>query len=379
VVRFQWNSKGTALYVEAIVNEMRNIWRVQVEPTTLAWQSADKLTASTGADDEGAALSRGGTRIVFTTARHVSRLWAFPIDAAAGRLTGDGTPLTPEEGGVTHSDLSPDGSRVAYVLKRPGSRRVDLWTRHIDSGERELLAHNVIAPRWSPDGKAIAYSLFRDDPEAWVLAVRALSGPERLLSQWSGRSAFLPNDWTRDGAAILGEYYSPIPGAQATLALWPASQPSSNPQRILLAEANANLYQGHFSPDGRWLSVLMARRGERGLELAVAPATGAPAAKWTRIAADHEWPDKPRWAPDGRTLYFLSRQNTSFFNLWAVRFDPQRGVPINQPFVLTHFDSPDRTISPEIANTDIGISAHRAVLTMATVTGNIWMLENVDK
>ena len=36
----------------------------------------------------------------------------------------------------------------------------------------------------------------------------------------------------------------------------------------------------------------------------VAAAGGACApADWTRIAADHVSTDKPRWAPDGRTLY----------------------------------------------------------------------------
>jgi hypothetical protein len=33
----------------------------------------------------------------------------------------------------------------------------------------------------------------------------------------------------------------------------------------------------------------------------------------------------------------------------------------------------------DVAPPEIGISARRAVLTMATVTGGIWMLENVDR
>jgi eukaryotic-like serine/threonine-protein kinase len=36
VVRFVWNATGTALYVEAVVNEVRNIWKVTVDPKTLA-------------------------------------------------------------------------------------------------------------------------------------------------------------------------------------------------------------------------------------------------------------------------------------------------------------------------------------------------------
>ena len=35
VMRFQWNALGTALYVEAIVNEVQSIWRVTSQPKTL--------------------------------------------------------------------------------------------------------------------------------------------------------------------------------------------------------------------------------------------------------------------------------------------------------------------------------------------------------
>ena len=384
VVRFHWNATGTALYVEAIVNELRNIWRVRVEPTTLAWQSAEKLTAA-GDADEGAAVSRDGTRMVFTTARRASRLWTYPIDGAAGRLSGEGTPLAHEEGTVGLSDLSFDGSKVAYVLKRPGTSRVDLWTVQIDGGKPELLAQKVIAPCWSPDGKTIAYSLVRSDPGdhgepgEWVLAERALPGAERLLGPWSRQSAFLPSHWTPDGTAILGSYYSPVL-SEARLALWPSSQSSSNPQRILLEQAGINLWQGRFSPNGRWVAFVAQRRGAiEGLRLMVAPAAGAPVAEWTHLASDHKSVDKPRWSPDGRMLYFLSQQNASFLNLWGVRFDPERGRSVGVPFRVTHFDSPGQIIAPNLGDTEIGISAVRALFTMATVSGNVWMLDNVDK
>jgi Tol biopolymer transport system component len=76
------------------------------------------------------------------------------------------------------------------------------------------------------------------------------------------------------------------------------------------------------------------------VELFVAPAEGAEASKWIRIAPDHEWPDKPRWSPDGRTLFFLSRRPASFFNLRAIRFDPERGRPVGDAMPVTNFDSP---------------------------------------
>ncbi len=88
---------------------------------------------------------------------------------------------------------------------------------------------------------------------------------------------------------------------------------------------------------------------------------------------------RPRWAPDGRTLYFISQRPAWYFNLWAVRFDPERGTPIDEPYALTHFDSPSLVISPDIARSEMDVSSRHAVLTMKTVRGSIWMLDNVDR
>ncbi len=88
--------------------------------------------------------------------------------------------------------------------------------------------------------------------------------------------------------------------------------------------------------------------------------------------------DKPRWGPDGRTLYFLTSRG-GFYNLAGIRFDPDRGIAVGQPFDVTHFTSPSLTVNPVMARAEIAISAHRAVLPMMSSTGSIWMLDNVDK
>jgi len=206
-----------------------------------------------------------------------------------------------------------------------------------------------------------------------------IGGPERLLSPWSRDSAFLTNDWTRDGSAILGSYLSPT-SAPAVLALWPAEKLASKPLRIVLDVTNASLWQARFSPDMHWIACVVQRHGSsQGVELALVRAADGETGALTRIAADHVWPDKPKWAPDGRTLYFLSRQHAADpFDLWGIRFDSNRGV-VGTPFRVTHFDSPNQMISPDVANTDIGIVERWVLLTIETVTGNIWMLDNVDQ
>jgi hypothetical protein len=144
---------------------------------------------------------------------------------------------------------------------------------------------------------------------------------------------------------------------------------------------NTQFWCVKYSPNGRWIHFTWLRLSEQGaeLELHVAPAEGAPPDACVRIAPDHDWPDKPKWASDGKALFFVSKGSGSYQNLWATRFDPERGRPVGQPFALTQFDSPTMLISPYIETSDLSISARHAALTMLTVTGSIWMLENLDR
>lgn len=215
------------------------------------------------------------------------RLWVFPFDAVAGRVTGHGRPVSPEEGIVTNPDLSPDGRTIAYVLKRAGSKRADLWVTQIDSGESGQLAQNAWGPCWSRDGSHLS---------------PPFTGVPRVV-------------------------------------LWPKwNMAATAPERVLVQDARAKLWAGRFSPDGRWLSFTAQSTDERARShLMVVPAAGGAREDWIPIAQEHEWAEKPRWAPDGRTIYFLSRQNTPFFNLWGNRFDTEHGKPVGEPIPADTF------------------------------------------
>ena len=63
----------------------------------------------------------------------------------------------------------------------------------------------------------------------------------------------------------------------------------------------------------------------------------------------------------------------------GVRFDPERGTAIGEPFALTTFETPNLVISPDLTRSEMDVSSRHAVLTMKTTAGSIWMLDNVDR
>ena len=134
--RFRWHPSGTALYVQTESNGVYNLWKVRVDPNTLQWLSAERLTTGAG-PDVAAALSRDGTRLAFTTEQGSTRLWVFPLDPVARRL-GAGKPLTEDDAMAGNSAFSPDGQFVAYNLRRPGIDREELWITNIVTGTSEL-------------------------------------------------------------------------------------------------------------------------------------------------------------------------------------------------------------------------------------------------
>ena len=121
-VRLQWNRAGTALYVEVASNDIVNLWKVRVAPGTLEWLSAERLTTGPG-NATVASLSPDDEHLAFTSQHEEIRGWVFPFDSVAGRLTGGGRPVTPENAAIAHLRLSADGQSLLYDSIVPERRR----------------------------------------------------------------------------------------------------------------------------------------------------------------------------------------------------------------------------------------------------------------
>ena len=326
--RFQWNADGTALYLEAVLNEVRNVWRVRVDPDAREWVAAERLTAGAG-QDVAAAFAPVGGRLAFSVQRQSTRLWGFPLDASTGRIAGQGTPFTPEDGRAQSASLSPDGKLAAYVLVRAGRSRAELIVTDLGTNKAEVFGSSGFGSTWSPDSRTLAYLLTRPEasPEEFALAVREMAGSERIIRRWTKDSFLVPTGWTPDGKFIICSYMSPPFIGTAKLVLWPLTPSPAQTGRTLIEDPRSGLWQGSFSPNGRWLT-FVGQSAEDVTRVGIYVAReGAPPAAWIRLAANHPWADKPRWAPNGKLLYFISNQGSPYFNLWGVRFDPDRGIP----------------------------------------------------
>ena len=380
---FQWSSDGRALYFDGVSQSVKNLWRVGIDPNSVRWIAGpDRLTTGTGLDTD-MALSRDGRKLAFTSRSQRTRLWSLPFDAVTGRVKGEGQPITATGRDALFPDLSVDGTKLVYVALHAG--RGELWAKRLkDHGGETLLItpddSSSILPRWSRDGSRLAYRRLlpatqeRSEVERTIMLVSTDGRDEQMLTSL-GKTVDMPWDWSADGKWILGGSERESPGRHA-LYLFPiAAAPHAEEQmRVVTSHPEDNLWQARFSPDNRWISFCAAKAIEAGVStIYVVPASGG---EWTLITEGKYFDDKPRWSPDGKTLYFVSNR-TGFFNVWGIRFDSANGRPTGEPFRVTDFESPAQKIVSDPKTLEIAISADRLVLPIMEDSGDIWILENV--
>ena len=379
IYTFSWSPSGSALYFEQGFRGAKNIWKLTVAPGTMRATGIERLTTGPG-PDAGIGISRDGKRLAFSAKSQRVQTWLFPFDAKIGRIKGDGSAITQPGRKSIEPVLSRDGTKVTYYVPHgeksgyaPLNVRNEVWVKSLlDGSEAPTVADDFSRwyPVWSPDGMRLAYA--RRTPQSTEFQLMTWSIHDHEEEPLTGLTTIGPLcDWSPDGRWLLSTSGSAIwlvPVASAPHAETGVRQIASDPAY--------RIYQSHFSPDGRWI-VFSAILKSRNFESAVfvVPTSGG---KWIRITDGRHWDDKPRWSPDGKTIYFISGLAGGFFNVWGIHFDPTDGKPVGTPFQLSNFNSPRLLVSRWMSGVGFSFTQDKLVLTMAEESGNIWVLDNVD-
>ncbi|HEX3557170.1 MAG TPA: S9 family peptidase [Thermoanaerobaculia bacterium] len=117
--------------------------------------------------------------------------------------------LTPERAldrrGISDLQLSPDGSRVAFTVSEPPkgeARNSDIWVLDLRTKESRRFATSPKedrSPRWSPDGKRLAFLSNRE--ERTQIFVMPVDGGE-AVALTKGKMAVASFNWSPDGRRI---------------------------------------------------------------------------------------------------------------------------------------------------------------------------------
>jgi dipeptidyl aminopeptidase/acylaminoacyl peptidase len=271
-------------------------------------------------------------------------LFALPLSLSAQPASG--------RRGVTAEDylaftfaadprISPDGSQVVYVssrIDRARNRRVpSIWIVPADgsAAPKQLVdeAWSASAPRWSPDGKSIAFTSGRvmtdstgttgtQQPapgraQLWTVAVTAGS-PRRVSNVPNGVSACT---WSPNGTQFV-----------CLSRTGPSDTLNTGPERSDVRHYTSITYK--FNDTG-WYD------DKRSHLWVIDAASGAA----RQITSGDAWNDTdPQWSPDGSRIAFVSNRTGKEFDegrnsdIWT--------VPVGGGNLTKISTSPDRDASP---------------------------------
>jgi Tol biopolymer transport system component len=364
------------------------------------------------ADDRLAGWSPDGSRLLFTSNRTGSGLWAQPFSATGPQ----GVPelLASDISGLS---LGLTASGALYIYKGLSDR--DVRTAPIDLAAGKVLSppasfdrgvlSGVTIPSWSPDGQYLAYQIGEGEPSQAAIAIRTVAtGDVRRIPglyardpRWSpdghslitaardrrGRNGIFRVDvatgeitpvligpgsgvlpqWSADGTRI---YYKQGPGAIVERDL-----KSGTERAIFTTASQIGIYE--LSPDGRHLAVRMRADGptgstpsRAGANVMIVPLDGGeprevvpPAPGGLRTIA---------WTPDSSSLLVLKRPASAPAQLWL--------TPLNGGEPRKLEIAADGWIQGSEGALDSGFSLSPDGKRIAVLTGKrsaeVWALEN---
>jgi len=218
-------------------------------------------------------------------------IWQDRSGKKVGEIPGTDTYMAPR--------ISPDGKRILYTLVSPS---YEVWNYDVALGVKTRMTFGTTSGRaslsalWSPDSQHIAYMSIRLGRFGFYQKAANGSGSEETLLEDSEPVKYL-NDWSPDGKLIA---FQQAPQGINGVWMLPVTG-DRKPSPFLQSQFTAFL--SVFSPNGKWLAYCSTESGEQ--KVYVVPFPG-PGGKWQVSPGGGCY---PRWRRDGKELFYLSPDN----------------------------------------------------------------------
>ena len=239
---------------------------------------------------------------------------------------------------VSDPQISPDGQWVAYsvaTIDQKANRRVSrIWIASVDGTHPPVpfTSENTssTSPRWSPDGRFLAFLSARDGGRTQIWLLSRNGGEARRVSNLeNGASNF---EWSPDGTRFVClTRTGPPPSKTSDVRHYTHIYYKFNDtgyfdekrSHVAIVDVrtgaakqitdgdNWNDLDPHWSPDSTRIAFVSNRTGkefdlDHNSDVWTIPAAGG---ELTKIS-DHAGPDtSPRWSPDGSRIAFLGAED----------------------------------------------------------------------
>ena len=224
--------------------------------------------------------------------------------------------------------FSPDGRRIAFTAAPEGPSEVWIYDRSLETVSRLTFEGNALYPAWTARGDTVYYSTDADSPDRdiWRRSADGSGGPEHVLERPGQQfEIVLP---VTGGTALVREIRSTA-GDLYVLPMIPGGEP-----RPWVASSFSERAP-FLSPDARWAAYTSNESGQDEIYVRAFPEAEG---RWQVSSGGGT---EPLWSSDGRTIYYR-RADTLFAA--AVETTPTFAVGQRRTvFVADMLENPNHT------------------------------------
>ena len=204
-------------------------------------------------------------------------------------------------------ELSPDGKRVAVMIRDLHRGKRDIWVFDLVRGNRSRLTFDPadhVNPTWSPDGERIAFTSTRKGMRD-IYVISASGGQDEVVIESKRHKSV--EDWSADGKFLIFDQLEqkvvvdPRPFSstenQADIYVLPLSGADRRPIAFVATPFRED--HSRMSPDGRWIAYGSNESGVSEVYVQPFPANGK------RYQISTAGGEEPQWRGDSKELFYV--------------------------------------------------------------------------